>query len=777
MRKIALLIIAVCSSVWGTVSSTAQTAHFLVPFTDLGLRSNIVRSVTLTPIARTLDTAGVIRLPDPITYGVGAHPEMTNGSVTFSNRLTGYAMRFDLSTAYSVYSYTSCVPTNVTGLVNVTDYGGVIVGMVSGIVNPFAFFNPQLNAQFSNSVAAIVAANIPVGIVTNNATGVTLSGTFSGNGDGLNKTNFQSGIVVSGGAVNTISVGTNGSNNGSVGFPDVETDWGIYKTGGNLRIANGATLGGITVSNNGDLRATAFIGNASTATTASNTPSGRALDGLIGAFTNATLTTSGSTTGTVSAANNVLNITIGSSNVVSGSGVTNFQSSVTLPNSYALQLPDVIRIVGGVYAVCNMTNSFRNSDGTAGYAGNAVVTNGADVHLIVSNVFKSLSGKSIVVDTSFSTPASDERNILSDNTAALPPYDKQTRNLTPWIRGSAAYSRKTTLDVLAGQNAQLESGLLTAPQSYSVITNLAAVSAAHGDAVVIATPFLNNTYYANITNGAAQGLAVSNYMAIVTNQTGYAVWDIYNYLWPFTATNTFANLPWTVDGYHPATYQWQLLATNLYNFLVTNTALIGRLQSPLPLAPQTNDFFQGFAVNGGYINRWNDTNFHIAFDYTTNAGVIAGVRTNGYVNCNLTVSNLLPCTSYFWRFDTRCSQSQNAGQRINIVTDYTVQQWDCVWSMMSPSTVNNGWANQANYLNNNNSICLGNYTGTGTAGGAWVSSGTFSDIVLTASGFFTTSTNITAVQVLVSPFSTNTGSTFISGHLWVAPARSRIAPY
>ena len=185
MRKIALLIIAVCSSVWGTVSSTAQTAHFLVPFTDLGLRSNIVRSVTLTPIARTLDTAGVIRLPDPITYGVGAHPEMTNGSVTFSNRLTGYAMRFDLSTAYSVYSYTSCVPTNVAGLVNATDYGGVIVGMVSGIVNPFAFFNPQLNAQFSNSVAAIVAANIPQGIVTNNSTGVTLSGTFSGNGVGL----------------------------------------------------------------------------------------------------------------------------------------------------------------------------------------------------------------------------------------------------------------------------------------------------------------------------------------------------------------------------------------------------------------------------------------------------------------------------------------------------------------------------------------------------------------------------------------------------------------
>ena len=185
MRKIALLIIAVCSSVWGTVSSTAQTAHFLVPFTDLGLRSNIVRSVTLTPIARTLDTAGVIRLPDPITYGVGAHPEMTNGSVTFSNRLTGYAMRFDLSTAYSVYSYTSCVPTNVTGLVNVTDYGGVIVGMVSGIVNPFAFFNPQLNAQFSNSVAAIVAESLPDGIVTNNATGVTLSGTFGGNGVGL----------------------------------------------------------------------------------------------------------------------------------------------------------------------------------------------------------------------------------------------------------------------------------------------------------------------------------------------------------------------------------------------------------------------------------------------------------------------------------------------------------------------------------------------------------------------------------------------------------------
>lgn len=171
-------------AVWGVAASHAQTVSntgaILFYWADFGSRSNGVNSVSLTPIAKTLATAGTLRLPATITYSKAAHPEMTNGSVTVSNVYFGYALKIALS-GTDVWYYTNCIPTNEVGnVVNATDYGGVSAGQTAGIIDPFAYFNPVLNAQFSNSVVAIVSANASTNYAGTNL--ISPAGLFTENG-------------------------------------------------------------------------------------------------------------------------------------------------------------------------------------------------------------------------------------------------------------------------------------------------------------------------------------------------------------------------------------------------------------------------------------------------------------------------------------------------------------------------------------------------------------------------------------------------------------------
>ena len=720
-----LIFVTVC------VSTMAQTNVLYVDVADYGLAPQGKVNCTLTllsPLNRTVN--GIAPRNDPM-----GRTSNTNGRAYWTNIVWG-KYRLDVA-GFNGTQYTLYVGTNTLGLWN----------MATLITNSAAIPpNSATNFLTEAQTLALIAPLQNSANVTNDYQPIL---------------NLKSNLYVG----------------GFGGLLNVFVNSGLINIAGNRILlnegnGNGNFAGSVTAGEgfNGDL-----TGNADTATiadTATSAPSGRALDGIIGAATNVALSLTG-ITGSGSVVDNVLNLNL----TGAASGLTNGAFNSTLnAETKILQMPDVIRLVGNVYGVCVMTNQFRNSAGTAGYAGNAVVTNGADVDLIISNTFKALSGKSIVIDTSFSTPAADERAILSDASGTLPPNDKQTRNLAAWLRGSSAYTHKRTISILAGQNAQLEAMTLTAAQSFAVITNLAAITQASGDAVVIATPFLNYTYYGNITNGSGAGPNVSNYMATVTNQTAFQVWDIYKFLWPYTATNTFNNLPWTVDGYHPASYQWQLLATNLFYFIATNQALSQQLSVPLAWAVKTNESFQGYSMNNGFVNRYNDTNFHIAFSWTTNGANTGGVKTNGYLDCNLTYSNLPPCTSFKWEFFCRCSQSQNAGQRLNIVTDYTVSQWSANYTLNNFATVNFDWANSLNYGNQSNSIVLGNKTGTGISGGAF-QAGTFSDIVMKAEGYFTTGTNITAVQVLIGNVATNTGSTFVDAHLYVTPAPTKTAAW
>jgi hypothetical protein len=170
MRKSVLLAI-LCSTVCLAVSSTAQTVHLLVPFTDFGIRSNIVRSVICTPVSRTTVSDSLIRFPEPRTIAINTYPAITNGSVTFSNQLSGYAYRFDFSTLTATYAITSNIGTNLTGLVNVADYTAVSTNLAAGI---YAYSQAQSDALFSRIGSSTTATNL-TGTATNQVNAIALA--------------------------------------------------------------------------------------------------------------------------------------------------------------------------------------------------------------------------------------------------------------------------------------------------------------------------------------------------------------------------------------------------------------------------------------------------------------------------------------------------------------------------------------------------------------------------------------------------------------------------
>jgi hypothetical protein len=265
---------------------------------------------------------------------------------------------------------------------------------------------------------------------------------------------------------------------------------------------------------------------------------------------------------------------------------------------------------------------------------------------------------------------------------------------------------------------------------------------------MIANSFMNYVYFQSYTNQNAAGINVSNFNVFVTNNVSMLpVWDVWGFLWPYATNASFSSLPWTVDGYHPSDYQWKLLATNLVNNIATNALIAAQLD-----APQPPKVFHGFAKNTGFFSA-STTNYQIA--YYANSGVVgaSGAKTNNPVTCNMTVSNLLPCTSYSWIMRFRCNGAAG-GQRLDLTTDGNtpVLQWDSMYYIGSIQ-----WANEGNYGNTSNSVI---------AGSARPLSNGSSDVVLqTSQGTFTTSTNFTALQLLISCKSTNTSSVFGEGSL------------
>lgn len=145
----------------------AQTVNVTYVWTDFGLSPQSVRRVDLKPLQPFADYGGAILTANPMSQVTG-----TNGSVTFSNVISGYSYTVTLSTPYGTLTRTNGFPTGLSGNVNGRDYLGVFV-------NPqvFAFF--YLNTNLNPLIPA-VAAGSGVAITTNGL--VYLISSFGGSG-------------------------------------------------------------------------------------------------------------------------------------------------------------------------------------------------------------------------------------------------------------------------------------------------------------------------------------------------------------------------------------------------------------------------------------------------------------------------------------------------------------------------------------------------------------------------------------------------------------------
>ena len=551
-----------------------------------------------------------------------------------------------------------------------------------------------LSGTFNGNGTGLQLPNSATNAITNNATGVTLSGTFSGDGSGLNKTNFTGGIVVSGGDIEALSI------TGPVGFPKSEEGWGFIYPSGNFFIRDGSTGGGIIVSNNGDLRATTFIGN--------------------------------------------------------GAGLTNLPSGMP-PNAVNLasnlfNFPKEIYIVAGVYGMAyrmTPTNSGVNSAGQF-YNVNPYYGNGSLWSDYASNVLSSDYGLNVIVDSSLSISAyGSEPTELAAGTApaSSPPWDKQTPTLY-WLKQRSPNATHTNkLIYLHAPQAGIEAATYTGAQAFLAVTNLATALEKDGWTVALGTFIFNYDYWVAYTNQTATGIQGSNYDSAVRS----ARWPYVDFFkvttnWAYR-TDLTGDTNYYCGGNHIGYWTGQAIGTNFIRYLITNL---------LVTAPKTYPPFQNNDSKAGWIN-WQGASGYLANSYTnervvwymaTNSGVTGGPQTNGYLAASMTASNLLPNTRYEWQAGFHLQTSAKGG-RWDFRTDVPTKQYE--------------FAGRVIY-NTASDIVGSGVTGSGTANNTIVggvrSIGAASDNCgALIAGSFTTGTNVTALQMYYAPEATNAAGT------------------
>ena len=155
------LMFAIC-----VLPSVAQTVSVTWNFANVTGNSNGVKSLTYTPLYIYTNTAAKAILQTPIRISLAANPGLTNGYFT-TNLYTGVVYDTAIADSYSVYHYTNYFfPSDAGTSVDA--------------------YNRQAIPGWPNALYVIATSSlVPAGTLTNTQTGVTLGGTFSGNGSGL----------------------------------------------------------------------------------------------------------------------------------------------------------------------------------------------------------------------------------------------------------------------------------------------------------------------------------------------------------------------------------------------------------------------------------------------------------------------------------------------------------------------------------------------------------------------------------------------------------------
>jgi hypothetical protein len=125
-------------AVWTLTSAPALAAvvHATYTFTDFTTRALSVKRVTVTPLASSADYAGAQLSNKPLIYSAPTYYMLTNGSITISNLVCGYAYKVAFSDGYSEPVITNYFGTNIaTGtVVDANDYKTTYINFVNGSI-------------------------------------------------------------------------------------------------------------------------------------------------------------------------------------------------------------------------------------------------------------------------------------------------------------------------------------------------------------------------------------------------------------------------------------------------------------------------------------------------------------------------------------------------------------------------------------------------------------------------------------------------------------------
>lgn len=155
--------------------STARAAvvHASYSFSDFTTRPLNVKRVTVTPLAAGADYDGAQLSNKPLIYAVPTYYMLTNGSITISNLVVGYAYKVAFSDGFSEPAITNYFSTNITtgAVVDGNDYKTTYIQWANGVAVQIWF------AYLSNT-------NSTGGTTYTNNTG--LPGVVLGSGIGTN---------------------------------------------------------------------------------------------------------------------------------------------------------------------------------------------------------------------------------------------------------------------------------------------------------------------------------------------------------------------------------------------------------------------------------------------------------------------------------------------------------------------------------------------------------------------------------------------------------------
>ena len=117
MRKLAVWLCLLALSVV-PLTTPGQTVNSMYSFTDFTTHPLNVSQVAFTPLDAGLDYTNNVLSPIPIPYTRAAYPTLTNGSLTISNIICGYAYRVAFSDGYGTPAITNYFPASLTNDAN-----------------------------------------------------------------------------------------------------------------------------------------------------------------------------------------------------------------------------------------------------------------------------------------------------------------------------------------------------------------------------------------------------------------------------------------------------------------------------------------------------------------------------------------------------------------------------------------------------------------------------------------------------------------------------------